>query len=72
MSTASARVLSAPLLAILAGCSGMTEPSDVAEAEKACASHGGWASVARYEHGKNIIVNCKDGAHVDLRIGDAK
>jgi hypothetical protein len=60
------------LLLALAGCTAMTTPEDVEVAQKACAARGGWSHVARYERGRHIIINCKDGAHLELRLHDAE
>ena len=51
----------------LAGCSGLTQPEDIAIAEEMCSKRGGFADVARYERGSNIVINCKDGTHIDMR-----
>lgn len=53
--------------ALLAGCSAMTQPEDIAVAEELCAKRGGFAHVARYERGANLLINCKDGTHIDVR-----
>ena len=53
--------------ALMAGCGQMTQPEDIALAAEFCGSRGGFANVARYEHGKNIFINCKDGTHIDVR-----
>lgn len=52
----------------LAGCSAMTHPEDIAVAEELCSKRGGFAHVARYERGKNLLINCKDGTHLDVRL----
>ena len=54
--------------AVLAGCSAMTQPEDIAVAEELCAKRGGFAHVGRYEHGANLLINCKDGTHIDVRL----
>jgi len=53
---------------VLAGCSAMTEPEDIAVAEELCAKRGGFAHVGRYERGVNLLINCKDGTHIDVRL----
>jgi hypothetical protein len=60
------------LLGLVAGCSAMTHPEDIAVAEELCAKRGGYAHVARYEHGRNLLVNCKDGTHFDVRLAERK
>lgn len=55
-------------LAALAGCSSMTHPEDIALAEELCSKRGGFTHVARYERGMNILINCKDGTHLDVRL----
>ncbi len=57
------------LLGLLAGCSAMTQPEDIAVAEELCSKRGGYTHVARYERGQNLIINCKDGTHIDVRPG---
>lgn len=54
-------------LVAVAGCSSMTQPEDIAVAEELCAKRGGFAHVARYERGANLLINCKDGTHIDVR-----
>lgn len=56
----------------LTGCAGQAQPEDIVTAEQQCARHGGYASVARYEHGRNVQINCKDGTYIDLRRGETK
>lgn len=53
--------------AVLAGCSGMTQPEDIAVAEELCAKRGGFAQIYRYERGANLLINCKDGTQLDVR-----
>ena len=48
-------------------CGGMTQPEDIAVAEELCSKRGGFAHVARYERGANLLINCKDGTHIDVR-----
>lgn len=60
------------LLGLLAGCSAMTQPEDIAAAEELCAKRGGYAHVARYERGRNLLINCKDGTHIDVRLAERK
>lgn len=55
-------------LVAVAGCSGMTQPEDIAVAEELCAKRGGYTHVSRYERGANLHINCKDGAHIDVRL----
>ena len=55
----------------LAGCSAMTQPEDIAVAEELCAKRGGFAHVARYQHGKQLIINCRDGLNIDVRLPDS-
>lgn len=54
---------------LLAGCGGMTQPEDTAVAEELCDKRGGFAHVARYERGANLLINCKDGTRIDVRPG---
>lgn len=54
-------------LVAVAGCTGMTQPEDIAVAEELCAKRGGYAHVARHERGANLTINCKDGTHIDVR-----
>jgi len=54
--------------ALLAGCSSMTQPEDIAVAQELCGKRGGFTHVARHERGKNLIINCKDGTHLDVRL----
>lgn len=54
--------------ALLAGCSWMTQPEDIAVAEELCGKRGGFTHVARYERGDNLVINCKDGTHIDVRL----
>lgn len=56
--------------ASLAGCSGMTQPEDITVAEEICSKRGGYEQVSRYEHGKNLAINCKDGTVIDVRPGN--
>jgi hypothetical protein len=60
------------LVLALAGCSSMTQPEDIALAEEMCSKRGGFSSVARYERGKNIIIVCRDGAVIDVRLHEVK
>ena len=55
-------------LLVVAGCAGMTQPEDIAVAEELCAKRGGFTHVARYEHGANLHINCKDGTHIEVRL----
>ena len=55
-------------LAAGAGCSSMTQPEDIAVAEELCAKRGGYTHVSRYERGANLLINCKDGTHIDVRL----
>ena len=64
--------LSAMLGVTLAGCSSMTQPEDIAVAEEMCAKRGGYAHIARYERGANLLINCKDGTHIDVRLAERK
>lgn len=66
-----ARIGLALVLLPLAACSQMTQPQDIAVAQELCATRGGFAHVARYQHGKNLLINCKDGTHIDVRLSDA-
>ncbi len=59
-------------LLALAGCSGMTQPEDIAVATELCAKRGGLASVARYERGQTLTINCKDGLHLEARLHEVK
>lgn len=54
--------------ALLAGCSSMTQPEDIAVAQDLCSKRGGYTHVARYERGKSLIINCKDGTYLDVRL----
>lgn len=66
------RATMAALLAsdvLVAGCSGMTQPEDIAVAEELCAKRGGFTHVARSERGKQLTINCKDGTFMDVRPG---
>lgn len=51
---------------MVAGCSSMTQPEDIAVAEEMCAKRGGFTHVARYKHGKQLLINCKDGSYIDV------
>lgn len=53
---------------LLAGCSGMTQPEDIAVAQELCGKRGGFTHVARHERGKHLSINCKDGAHIDIQL----
>lgn len=53
---------------LLAGCSGMTQPEDIAVAQELCSKRGGFTHVARYEWGKHLSINCKDGARIDIQL----
>ena len=55
-------------LVVLAGCAGMTQPEDVAVAEELCAKRGGFTHVSRYERGAHVVINCKDGTHIEVRL----
>ena len=55
---------------VVAGCTGMTQPEDIVVAEELCAKRGGFTHVSRFERGKNLVINCKDGAHIDFRRPD--
>lgn len=55
------------LVAAAGSSSGMTQPEDIAVAEELCSKRGGFAHVARYERGANLLINCKDGTHIDVR-----
>ncbi len=55
-------------LAAVAGCVDMVQPPDVALAEELCAKRGGYAHVARHERGANLIINCKDGTQLNVRL----
>lgn len=57
----------AGVIAALGGCSGMTQPEDIAVAAELCSKRGGFAHVARYERGANLLINCNDGTHIDVR-----
>ena len=57
------------VMALVAGCSNMTQPEDIAVAEDLCSKRGGYAQVIRFERGDNLVINCKDGTHIDLRPG---
>lgn len=57
----------AGVIAALGGCSGMTQPEDVAVAEELCSKRGGYANVTRYERSANLLINCKDGTYIDMR-----
>lgn len=70
MSETTARTGLLALVAVLAGCSAMTQPEDIAIAEELCAKRGGFTHVARYQHGKNLLINCKDGLYLDVRLHD--
>lgn len=59
-------------LVAMTACSGMTQPDDIATAAELCAKRGGFTSVARYEHGKTLSINCADGLHLDVRLHDVK
>lgn len=56
--------------ALLAGCSSMTQPEDIAVAQDLCSKRGGYTHVARYQRGKNLIIICKDGTHIDAHLPD--
>jgi hypothetical protein len=57
--------------ALMAGCSAMTQPEDVALAAELCSKRGGFTHIARHERGRNILINCKDGTHIDVRLPKA-
>jgi hypothetical protein len=57
---------------LVAACSQMTQPADIAVAEELCSKRGGFSSVSRHEHGRNLVINCKDGAYLDVRLHDVK
>lgn len=44
----------------------MTQPEDIAVAEELCAKRGGYTHVSRFRHGAHLLINCKDGAHIDV------
>lgn len=54
--------------AALVSCSSSTTPQDIAAAEELCAKRGSYASVKRYERGAQLIINCKDGTHINVRL----
>lgn len=56
----------------LAACSQMVEPTDIEIANELCAKRGGYTHVYRYEHGKNLLMNCKDGTQLDVRVAERK
>ena len=58
-------------VALLAGCSGATQPADIAVAEELCSKRGGFTHVARFERGKNLVIHCKDSTQIDMRPGSA-
>jgi putative hemolysin len=57
-------------LVLVSACTDMTQPEDVAIAEELCAKRGGYSHAARFERGKVLTINCKDGTHIDVRPGD--
>jgi hypothetical protein len=59
-------------LVAVAGCSSSTQPEDIATAAELCAKRGGFSSVARYEHGKTLTINCADGLHLEVRLHEVK
>lgn len=59
-------------LVAVAGCSDMTQPEDIAMAAELCSKHGGFSSVARYERGKTLTINCADGLHLEVRLHEVK
>ena len=52
---------------LLAGCVDMTQPADVAIADELCSKRGGYSHVYRWERGKQLDVNCKDGTQITVR-----
>lgn len=67
------RVTHATLVAAcvaLAGCSSMTQPEDIAVAEEMCSKRGGYSHVSRFERGKKLLINCKDGTFIDMNPGE--
>ena len=58
----------AAVAAMLTGCSQMTQPSDIEVAQELCGQRGGFTHVSRFEHGQNLLINCKDGTYIDVRL----
>lgn len=56
---------------VLTGCSAMVQPEDIAVAEELCAKRGGFTHVARFERGRHLSINCKDGSQIDILRGKA-
>jgi hypothetical protein len=52
---------------LVAGCSRMTQPEDIAVSEELCAKRGGFAYVSSFEHGKLLIIECKDKTRIEVR-----
>ncbi len=59
-------------LVAVVGCSSSTQPEDIVVAAEMCAKRGGFSSVARYEHGKTLTINCADGLHLQVRLHEVK
>lgn len=57
----------AALALALTGCAGQTQPEDITIAEQQCANHGGYEGVSRYERGRYLLINCKDGTYIEVR-----
>ena len=55
------------VLCLLAGCSSNVTPEDVALAQEQCSGRGGYEKVARYEHGRHIVIDCVDGTNIEVR-----
>ena len=60
------------LVILLTGCSRMTQPSDITVALELCSQRGGYSHVARYQAGKNLLINCKDGTAIDVLLPEGK
>ena len=51
-----------------AGCTGMTQPEDIAVAEELCAKRGGYSHAQRWERGTVMDITCKDGTQLQVRV----
>jgi hypothetical protein len=63
----SRRIAFAVAALILSACGQSITNAEVSIAQQQCAERGGWETVARYEHGRDVVVTCKDGARLEIR-----